>query len=127
MIPGILDGRGDLRWVDGEKTIPFGIKRVFYMTGMPAGAMRGGHAHRLCHQFLISLAGHLDAKLCYGNGNRCHTRLNNPTVGLHVPPMVWCELCGFSEGSVCLALASEHYDESDYIRDFDLFLKEVRQ
>lgn len=123
-LPGVDDGRGNLRWIEGEATIPFGIKRVFYMTGVPYLAVRGGHAHRGTHQFIVSLEGRFDATLDDGSGpNR--TRLDRLGSGLYVPPMVWCELRNFQPGTVCLVLASEHYDESDYIRDFNQFLKEV--
>jgi hypothetical protein len=127
-LPGILDERGNLRWVEGNETIPFEIRRVFYMTGIPVSTMRGGHAHRQCHQFIIPVVGALKVKLDHGSEELCRwIKLDDPSKGLHVLPMVWCELYNSLEGGACLILASEHYDESDYIRDYMTFLKEVKK
>jgi dTDP-4-dehydrorhamnose 3,5-epimerase-like enzyme len=125
-LPGISDERGELRWIEGGTTIPFDIKRIFYMTDVPFGALRGGHAHKRAHQFIIPLAGKFEALLDDGQ-DKTGYELESSHVGLYVRPMVWCELERFGQGSVCLVLTSEHYDESDYIRDYETFLKEVKK
>ncbi len=123
-LPGTADKRGNLYWIEGGLTVPFEIGRVFYMAHVPGLAVRGGHAHRTCHQFIVPLAGQLDALLDDGMGP-VQTVLDHMGTGLHVPPMTWCELRNFWQETVCLVLASERYDESDYIRDFKQFLEEV--
>lgn len=126
-LPGVSDERGNLRWIEGGITVPFEIKRVFYMTDVPPlGTSRGGHAHRKCHQFIILANGSMSADLdCDGRSNTA-LHLRNPNVGFHVPPMVWCTL-SLSPGAMCVVLASELYDENDYIRDYMTFLKEVKK
>jgi hypothetical protein len=123
-LPGILDGRGDLRWIEGGSTIPFGIKRVFYFCDACSTATRGGHAHRKCHQFIVLVKGGMNVALEQPDGTVSEIHLNGSGSGFHVPPMTWCELV-VSPDTVCLVLASEHYEEADYIRDHGTFLEEV--
>jgi hypothetical protein len=120
-LPKIADPRGNLTFVESERHVPFEIKRVFYLYDVPGGADRGGHALRRCHQFLIAMSGSFDVLLNDGkNQQRLH--LNRSYYGLHIPPMIWREMDNFSSGAVCLALASEAYDEKDYFRDYKQFL-----
>jgi hypothetical protein len=116
----ITDPRGNLTFVQGQKDIPFDIRRVFYLYDVPTGESRGAHAHRQLHQFLVCLSGSFDVHL--DNGESKHVvHLNRPWLGLHIPPMIWASEENFDPGSVCLVLASDLYDEQDYIRDFSEF------
>ncbi len=124
-LPRITDPRGNLTFVEGGEHIPFEIRRVYYLYDVPAGAERGGHAHRTLHQIIIPLSGSFDVILDDGRGWR-RFRLDRPYRGLYVAPMTWRELSNFSSGSVCLVLASAHFDESDYLRDYRDFLKLAR-
>lgn len=125
-LPGVQDGRGDLRWVEGGATIPFDIRRVFYFTDAPSATVRGGHAHRVCQQFIVLVKGEMNVTLRFPDGTTRDIHMRSGGFGFHVPPMVWCELF-VSPDTVCLVFASEHYDESDYIRDFGQFLEEVKR
>lgn len=120
-IPKIGEPRGNLSVVEGE-VIPFEIKRVYYLYDVPAGAERGGHAHKNLKQFLIALSGSFDVVLNDGNEQQTIT-LNKPYEGLLIHEGIWRELNNFSSGSVCLVIASAVFDEDDYIRDFEEFLK----
>jgi hypothetical protein len=123
-LPTIADARGSLSFIEGGRHIPFPIARVFYLYGVAVGAPRGGHAHRECHQFLFAIAGSFDVTLDDGRAKRSFT-LNRPNEGLHVPPMIWLDLAGFSETAVCCVLASHAYDEADYLRDYRVFEETV--
>lgn len=122
--PTISDARGSLSVIEAARHVPFEIKRVFYLYGVPPGETRGGHAHKTLHQVMVCLAGGFDILLDDGSGKR-RVRLDSPGCGLHVPPMVWDTEVEFEPGSVCLVLASAHYDEADYYRSYDDFLREV--
>ncbi len=117
---------GNLTVVASEKTVPFGLNRVFYLYDIPGGEARGAHAHKKCHQFLVAASGAFEVVLDDGMNKRTVT-LNRPYYGLHIPPGIWAAEQGFSSGSVCLALASDGYDADDYIRDYDEFLKYRKQ
>ena len=119
-IPKIEDRRGNLSVIENN-TIPFEIKRVYYLYDVPSGAERGGHAHKNLQQFLVALSGSFDVVLKDGKEEQIIT-LNKPYEGLLINSGIWRELENFSSGSVCLVLASEVYIENDYIRDFDEFL-----
>ena len=112
---------GNLTWVQRNKNVPFDIKRAFYLYDIPGGEARGAHAHKKCHQFLIAVSGAFEVVLDDGVNKRT-VMLNRPFCGLHVPPGIWASEQGFSSGSVCLVLASEGYNESDYIREYSDFL-----
>ena len=116
------DPEGNLTPVYSNVHVPFGIKRVFYLYDIPGGESRGAHAHRECHQFLVAASGAFEVVLDDGVNKRT-VLLNRPFYGLHIPPGVWAAEQGFSSGSVCLVLASEKYEESDYIRSYEDFLK----
>jgi hypothetical protein len=121
-LPKINDPRGNLTFIEGQRHIPFDIKRAFYLYDVPGGADRAGHALRRCHQFLIAMSGSFDVIVYDGKKNeRIH--LNRSYYGLHLPPMIWREMDNFSSGSVCLALASEPYDEADYYREYSEYLR----
>ncbi|MEO8933951.1 MAG: FdtA/QdtA family cupin domain-containing protein [Xanthomarina sp.] len=119
-IPKIHDPRGNLAVIENE-TIPFNFKRVYYLYDVPSDAYRGGHAHIEQQEFLIALSGSFDVILDDGK-DRVKVTLNKPDKGLLIPTGIWRELENFSSGSVCLVLASEVYDESDYVRDYDEFV-----
>jgi uncharacterized RmlC-like cupin family protein len=125
-LPKISDPNGNLTFIEGFNHIPFDIKRVFYMYDIPGGAYRGAHAHKELHQFIVAMSGSFDVEL--DNGDRKERfHLNRSYFGLYVPPMTWGFLDNFSSGVVCMVLASDKYDETDYIRDYDQFLMELNK
>ena len=115
-IPKIEDPRGNLSVIEKE-VVPFEIKRVYYLYDVPAGAERGGHAHKKLQQFLVALSGSFDVILNDGKEEKIVT-LNKPFEGLLINEGIWRELKNFSSGSVCLVVASDVFEEEDYIRDF---------
>jgi len=119
-MPIINDPRGNLTFVEGQRHIPFDIKRVYYLYDVPGGAHRGGHGHKQLHQLVIAMSGSFDIVLDDGERSRRY-HLNRSYYGLYIAPMMWREMDNFSSGSVCLVLASEPYDESDYFREYDVF------
>ena len=121
----IANPRGNLTPIEGEGDVPFDIKRVYYLYDVPGGEVRGGHAHRHIEQVIIAASGSFDVVLDDGV-KRARFMLNRSYYGLYVPTMVWRELENFSSGSVCLVLASDHYDEADYIRDLHEFREAIR-
>lgn len=125
-LPKISDPRGNLTFIEGEQHIPFNVKRVFYLYDVPTGEDRGAHAHKELHQFLVCLSGSFDVHLEDGI-NKKIVHLNRPWVGLYIPPMVWGAEVNFDPGSVCLVMASDRYDEADYIRDYDQFVSLVNK
>ena len=124
-LPRITDPRGNLTFVEGARHIPFEIKRVYYLYDVPGGAARAGHAHKTLEQFMVAMSGSFDVIIDDGFlKKRFH--LNRSYYGLYIPPMVWREIDNFSSGSVCMALASDYYDESDYYRNYEEFLVAVK-
>lgn len=115
------DSRGNISVVENGETVPFDVKRVYYLYDVPGGVSRGGHAHRNLTQFIVAASGSFTVTLDDGKVKRSYT-LNRPYQGLLIKPGVWRSLEDFSSGSVCLVLASEKYDEDDYIRDYDEFI-----
>lgn len=120
-LPKINDPRGNLTFIEENKHIPFGIKRVFYLYDVPTEESRGAHAHYHLHQFLICLSGSFDVAIDDGE-LQTTMHLNRPWQGLHIPPLIWAAEVNFDPGSLCLVLASDAYNEDDYIRDYDQFL-----
>ena len=114
--------KGNITVVENSKTIPFDVKRVYYLYDVPGGEARGGHAHKALYQLIIAASGSFNVTLDDGHVKRTVT-LNRPCQGLYVVPGIWRELDNFSSGSVCLVLASEEYDEADYIRTYEAFQK----
>lgn len=120
-LPKISDLSGNLTFIENQHHIPFNICRVYYLYGVQHGAVRGGHAHKNLHQFLIAAHGSFDVLLDDGSEKK-NFHLDCAHRGLYVCPMMWRELRDFSQGAVCLVLASDFYDESDYYRDYQQFL-----
>jgi dTDP-4-dehydrorhamnose 3,5-epimerase-like enzyme len=125
-LPKVTDKRGNLTFIEGNRHVPFDIKRVYYLYDVPGGESRGGHAHKKLQQFMIALSGTFDVILDDGY-ERKTISLNRAYNGLLIVPGIWREVNNFSSGSVCLVLVSELYDESDYIRNYDDFLQYVRR
>jgi hypothetical protein len=120
-LPKINDPRGNLTFIEGEHHVPFDIKRVYYLYDVPGGESRGGHAHKRLQQFIIAASGSFTVVVDDGTQKKQYF-LNRSFYGLYLPTMVWREIEIFSSGSVCLVLASEHYDESDYFRRYEDFV-----
>lgn len=124
-IPKITDYRGNISVVEKD-TIPFAIKRVYYLYDIPSDSYRGGHAHIELSSVLIAISGSFDVILHNGTKKEIIT-LNKPNKGLLIKPGIWRELDNFSSGSVCLVLASHEFSEDDYIRSFDKFVDFVNR
>ncbi len=120
-LPKISDPRGNLTSVEAGKHIPFELKRVYYLYDVPEAAERGGHAHKSLHQLMIAASGAFEIELDDGRERKSY-HLNRPDLGLYLCPMVWREIKNFSAGALCLVLASDVYDEDDYIRDYAGFV-----
>lgn len=121
----IGDRNGHITVVNNNIELPFCVKRVFYLYDIPGGESRGAHAHKECHQFLIAASGSFEVLLDDGYSKR-QVFMNQPSMGLHIPPGVWASEMNFSSGSICLVIASEEYNESDYIRDYKQYLNFIR-
>ncbi len=126
-LPERGDERGNLVIAEGGSDIPFDIQRVFYIYGSDPDIVRGCHANRDSEFVLINVAGSSKVKVLDGEGNEIIYILNRPKTGIYLPKMVWKEMYDFSADSVLLCLASTHYNESEYIRDFDEFVKIVKE
>lgn len=113
---------GNITVVENDKTVPFGVKRTYYLYDIPGGEARGGHAHKELFQLVIAASGSFNVTVDDGTVKRTFT-LNRPYQGLYIVPGMWRELDDFSSGSVCLVLASMLYDEADYIRSYNEFLE----
>ena len=124
-LPKIADLRGNLTVAEGACLVPFDIKRAYWVYDVPGGESRGGHAHKRLKQFVIALSGSFDVTLDDGTEKQTY-HLNHPYQGLLIDTGIWRTLDDFSSGAVCLVLASEHFEEEDYIYDYDEFLKYVR-
>lgn len=121
-LPKVHDKRGNLSFIEGEVHVPFDIKRVYYLYDVPGGSERGGHAHKELQQLIIAMSGSFDVVLDDGT-NKIRYHLNRSYMGLYVPKMIWRELDNFSSGAVCMVVASTRYEESDYYRDYQEYLK----
>ena len=119
-IPKIQDVRGNLSVIEGD-VIPFAMKRVYYLYDVPSGAERGGHSHKMQQEFLVALSGSFTVVLTDGK-DKISVTLNKPNEGLWIPNGIWRELENFSSGSVCMVIASDIFEEADYIRDYNEFL-----
>lgn len=113
---------GNLTVVENGMQVPFDIKRVYYLYDVPGGEERGGHSHKALKQFIVAISGAFDVVIDDGINQRTIT-LNRPYQGLLIVPGIWRVINNFSSGAVCLVLASEHYDEADYIRDYQEFMQ----
>ncbi len=123
-LPKINDPRGNLTFVEGNRHVPFDIKRVYYLYDVPGGAERGGHAHKDLYQLIVAISGSFDIVLDDGKEKK-RFHLSRSYYGLYVCPMIWREMDNFSSGAVCLVLASNLYDEADYYRDYNEFQKAI--
>ncbi|NBW98096.1 WxcM-like domain-containing protein [bacterium] len=119
-LPKIQDARGNLSFIQACEQVPFEFRRVYYLYDVPSGSTRGGHAHLKLKQFMICLSGSFDVILDDGMSSK-RLQLNRPYQGLYICPMIWRELENFSANAVCMVIASDVYQESDYIRDLDTF------
>jgi hypothetical protein len=111
---------GNITIVEGDVNVPFDVKRVYYLYDIPGGEDRGGHAHKELRQLIVAASGSFDVLLDDGLNKKIVT-LNRPNYGLLVVPGIWRELMEFSSGAICLVLASEVYEDGDYIRKYDEF------
>ena len=114
--------KGNISVVENNVTMPFEVQRVYYLYDIPGGESRGGHAHKDLHQLIIAAGGSFRVILDDGKEKRTYF-LNRPYQALYIVPGIWRELDDFSSGSVCLVLASNRYNESDYIRDYKEFIQ----
>jgi hypothetical protein len=121
-LPRVHNRAGNLSFVEGTKNLPFDVRRVFYLFDIPAGEDRGAHAHKVCHQFIISASGSFEVSLDDGI-NKKTVSLNRPLYGLYMPPGIWAYELNFSAGAICLVLTSHLFDADDYIRDYDTYLQ----
>lgn len=123
-IPYFVDARGAINILEIRKDLPFECQRIFYTYTVPEGSVRGEHAHRVCEQFLIALRGVVTVVVDDGHGHRDKVVLDSPSKGLWLPHGHWGEQSGHSPDNILLVLASLPYDNADYIRDYDAFLRE---
>ncbi len=120
-LPVIEDTRGNLAFIQND-VLPFDFKRIYYLFDVPSNAFRGGHSHINQHEILIALSGSFEVVIDDGQKKETYL-LNKPNIGLHIGTGIWRELQNFSSGAVCLVVASDVFDEADYIRDYNTFLK----
>ena len=123
--PWVQDPRGDLTVGEFESGFPFRPKRYFIVSGVPSGEIRGEHAHKQCHQFLICAYGQCSVTVDDGT-TRLEVQLDKPNIGIYLPPMIWGRQWQYSADAALLVFASEPYDSNDYIREYDAFLRAVR-
>jgi dTDP-4-dehydrorhamnose 3,5-epimerase-like enzyme len=124
-LPQIINRSGNITPVTSNSEIPFDIKRIYYLYDVPGGETRGGHGHKELEQLIIAASGSFDVVLDDGKIKRTIS-LNRPNYGLYIKPGIWRDLVNFSSGSVLLVLASNYYDEIDYLREYSEFLKYVQ-
>lgn len=120
--PTISDHRGNLTYINNLEEIPFTIKRIFTVDGVPRGATRGGHAHYVLQEILIPIMGRFVVELTDGKETKT-VEMFNPRAGILLYPNIWRVVKNYTKGSICLSLCSETHDESDYIKDWDTFIK----
>lgn len=124
-LPKITDPRGNLTVAEQLKNVPFDIKRVYWTYDVPGGESRGGHAHKALYQLVVAMSGSFTVTLDNGE-ERKTILLNHPWQGLLIKPNTWRTLDDFSSGAVCMVLASELFDEEDYIYDYDDFIQYIQ-
>jgi hypothetical protein len=121
-LPKIIDPRGNLTVAEQLKNVPFEVKRVYWVYDVPSGECRGGHAHKQCREFIVAVSGSFTVTLNDGK-EQATFLLNHPYQGLLVETNIWRTLDDFSSGAVCLVLASEPFEEEDYIREYDEYIE----
>ncbi len=124
-LPYIHDSRGDLTYVEGQNHIPFDIKRVYFLYNVPVNSLRGGHAHKELEQVIFPLSGSFRLQVNDGYSKKEYW-LREPNKGVYISRLIWRELDCFSQSAVCMVLASLKYDEKDYYRNYDDFIKAVK-
>lgn len=125
-LPKIFDIRGNLTVAESLHHVPFDIKRVYWTYDIPAGESRGGHAHKHCRELIIAVSGSFSVTIDNGKEKETY-HLNHPWQGLLVETEVWRTLDDFSSGAVCLVLASDPFEETDYIRSYDQFIEYIKE
>ena len=121
-LPKVFDERGNLSFIEKGNDVDFDFKRVYWIYDVPGGEIRGGHAFREQEEIIVALSGSFDVAL-HDGAKEVHFLLNRSFTGLYVPKMYWCTMLNFSTNAVAMVLASTFYDENDYIRDFEIYLK----
>ena len=121
-LPRIVRDEGSITPIEGGKHVPFEIARVYYLYDVPGGSSRGGHAHKELQQLMVSVMGSFDVVLDDGTTRR-RVNLNRSYYGLYLPNLIWRELENFSSGAICVVLASQPYQESEYIREYSDFIE----
>jgi hypothetical protein len=121
-LPQVHSEAGNITAIENNKNIPFEVKRIYYLYDIPGGENRGAHGHKELQQFIIAASGSFDVTIDDGQNKRTFS-LNHPNRALQLVPGMWRELSNFSSGAICLVLASEKYDEKDYILEYSEFLK----
>ena len=124
-LPVVSDPRGDLTFVEGERHVPFPIRRVYYLYNVPVDAERGGHAHQELEQVVFALSGSFRIEIDDGH-QKSEYWLRDPRKGLYINRLIWREMDSFSQGAVCMVLASKPYDEADYFRDYADFTAAIK-
>jgi uncharacterized RmlC-like cupin family protein len=127
-LPKVQAFSGTITSINNSIESPFAVKRIFYIYDIPSGENRGAHAHKECHQLLVAITGAFEVEIFDGR-NEMRFVLNQPNIGLHIPPGIWASEVNFSGGGICLVLASHEYDEMDYVRDireFELYKYEIQ-
>ncbi len=120
-LPKVQDHRGDLTFMEDKNHVPFEIRRVYFLNNVPLGADRGEHAHKALHQLIVAISGSFYVDLDDGHHKKT-VFLENSNAGLYLCPMIWRKIRCFSSGAICMVLASAHYDESDYYREYSQFI-----
>ncbi len=120
-LPQVHNVAGNITAIENEKNIPFAVKRIYYLYDVPGGKERGAHAHKKLQQYIIAASGSFDVTLDDGLNKKTVT-LNHPNRALYLVPGIWRELSNFSSGAICLVLASDIYNQNDYIRDYKKYI-----
>lgn len=121
-LPKHKNRAGNICIYENSPSVPFDVQRVFYIYDIPSGIDRGAHAHVNCHQFLVAASGSFEVEIDDGTSQK-KIQLNQPDVGLHIPPGIWASEQKFSSGAICLVLTSHKFFEEDYIRNYEHFIK----